>query len=150
YLRNEHALISKIRSEIGQSENPVQDIRQLIEERKDLEKEVERLRHQQSTSRLDDLLKNATEFSGIKLIADEVSGDDMDLLKQLGYGSVEKTRKGTITVLGGRDDEAGKVYIAAAVTDDLIKEKAIKAGELVGELGKMLGGGGGGQPNLAT
>ncbi|HET6527729.1 MAG TPA: DHHA1 domain-containing protein, partial [Balneolaceae bacterium] len=150
YLRNEQLLINQIRSEIGQSEQPVQDIRRLIEERKELEKEVERLRHQQSASKLDDLLSDATEFNGIKLIVGEIAGADMDLLKQLGYESLEKSKKGTITVLGARDDEAGKVYIAAAVTDDVIKEKGIKAGTLVGELGKMLGGGGGGQPNLAT
>lgn len=150
FLRAEHELIHQIKSEIGQSENPVQEIRQLIEERKKLEKEVERLQHQQSASRLNELINSAEEWEGIKLIAGEIPGADMDLLKQLGYDSLEKNKKGAVTVLGARDEEAGKVYIAAAVTDDLIKEKGIKAGSLVGELGKMLGGGGGGQPNLAT
>jgi hypothetical protein len=127
------------------------DIHQLIEERKELEKEVERLRHQQSISKLDEYLKNARELgTGIKLVAGEIPHADMDLLKQLGYESLEKSKKGTITVLGARDEQDGKVYIAASVTDDLIKEKGIKAGVLVGELGKMLDGGGGGQPNLAT
>ena len=151
YLRSENELVGRIRSEIGQSEDLAKDIHQLIEERKELEKEVERLRHQQSVAKLDSYLKQAAELqNGIKLVAGEIPHADMDLLKQLGYESLEKSKKGTITVLGARDNQEGKVYIAAAVTDDLIKEKGVKAGSLVGELGKMLGGGGGGQPNLAT
>ncbi len=151
YLRSEQQLVQDIRSQMGQSSDIVRDINQLIEERKELEKEVERLQHQQSASKLNDLLQNAQELDGgIKLVSGEVPNADMDLLKQLGYESLEKSKKGTITVLGAKDPEEGKVYVMAAVTDDLISEKDLKAGALVGELGQMLGGGGGGQPNLAT
>lgn len=151
YLRSENELIQQIRSEIGQSEDMVRDIHQLIEENKQLEKEVERLRHQQSLAKLDQYMSKPRQLNGgIKLVSGEITHADMDLLKQLGYEALEKSKKETITVLGAKDQKQGKVYIAAAVTDDLIKEKDIKAGSLVGELGKMLGGGGGGQPNLAT
>ncbi|WP_445665806.1 alanine--tRNA ligase [Fodinibius sp. AD559] len=151
YLREENELVQQIRSEIGQSQDLVRDIHQLIEERKELEKEVEELRKQQSTSKLDGLIQNAQKLNnGIKLVSGEVPHADMDLLKQLGYESLDKQKEGTVTVLGAKDSEEGKVYVMAAVTDDLIKEKKLKAGALVGELGQMLGGGGGGQPNLAT
>jgi alanyl-tRNA synthetase len=40
--------------------------------------------------------------------------------------------------------------LVATVTDDLIKEKGLKAGALVGSVAKIVGGGGGGQPSLAT
>ena len=144
-------MVHRIKSEIGQSQDLARDIHQLIEENKELEKEVERLRHQQSLSKLDSFLQNArTITNGIKLVSGEIPHADMDLLKQLGYESLEKSKKETITVLGAKDSDEGKVYIAAAITDDLIQGKGIKAGALVGELGQMLGGGGGGQPNLAT
>jgi len=151
YLRSEQQLVQDIRAQIGQSSDIVRDINQLIEERKELEKAVERLQHQQSASKLDELLENAQELdSGIKLVSGEVPNADMDLLKQLGYESLEKSSKGTVTVLGAKNTKEGKVYVMAAVSDNLIHEKGLKAGALVGELGKMLGGGGGGQPNLAT
>jgi alanyl-tRNA synthetase len=151
YLRRENELVQKIRSEIGQSQDLVRDIHQLIRERKELEKEVEELRKQQSASKLDGFIRNGRELkSGITLVSGEVPHADMDLLKQLGYESLDKQKEGTVTVLGAKDSEEGKVYVMAAVTEDLIKEKALKAGALVGELGQMLGGGGGGQPNLAT
>jgi alanyl-tRNA synthetase len=151
YLRTEQQTLDAIRTEIGQSENLVEDIHTLVEERKLLEKEVERLQHQQSLSRLDTFINNPREVdAGIKLVSGEIPNADMDLLKQLGYESLDKSKKGTVTVLGSRDETKGKVYVMAAITDDLISEKNLQAGSLVGTLGKILGGGGGGQPNLAT
>lgn len=150
-LRKEKRIMEAVRGEIGQSENLVKDIHEMIEERRQLEKEVERLKRQQSQSRLEELIRSAeTMEAGIRLVKGEITGADMDLLKQLGYEAIDKTKKGTVTVLGSRDEEEGKVYIAVAITDDLISEKDLHAGNLVRELGKKLGGGGGGQPDLAT
>jgi alanyl-tRNA synthetase len=151
YLRTEQQILDSIRAEIGQSEDLVEDIHTLVEKRKSLEKEVERLQHQRSLSRLNTFINDAQELGeGIKLVKGEISNADMDLLKQLGYESLDKNPKGTITVLGSRDEDEGKVYVMAAISDDLISKKDLQAGSLVGTLGKMLGGGGGGQPNLAT
>ncbi|NGP76962.1 alanine--tRNA ligase [Balneolaceae bacterium YR4-1] len=150
YLRNEKELVHSVKSEIGQSEDLVRDIRDLIEERKQLEKEVERLRHQQSSTKLNQLIENASLIDkNIRLVTGEITGADMDLLKQLGYESLDKVKERTVTILGSKDTGEGKVYIAAAVTKDLI-DKGLKAGSLVSKLGNMLGGGGGGQPDLAT
>ncbi|MCW9705910.1 alanine--tRNA ligase [Fodinibius salsisoli] len=150
-LRSEFNLVQQIRSEVGQSEDLVKDIHQLIEDRKALEREVEKLQHQQSASKLSALFSAAVELeNGTRLVHGEIEQADMDLLKQLGYDALEKQKEATITVLGAKDEAEGKVYIVAAVTDDLIQEKGVKAGTLVGQLGNMLGGGGGGQPDLAT
>lgn len=151
YLRSEHRLLNQIRSEIGQSDDIAEDIRELLDERKELEKEVEKLQHSQSLSKLNDLFAQSIELgSGIRLVSGEIPHADMDLLKQLGYESLEKSKEGTITVLGARDQSENKVYVVAAVTDDLVSEQNIMAGSLVGTLGQMLGGGGGGQPKLAS
>ncbi|WP_372633840.1 alanine--tRNA ligase [Fodinibius sp.] len=151
HLRSEHELVNRIRAEIGQSDHIVRDIRQLVEDRKSLEREVEKLRHQQSLACLNELFAQPTVLeNGVQLVSGEIPRADMDLLKQLGYEALEKAKEATITVLGARDEDEGKVYVAAAVTDDLTREKNLKAGALVGTLGRMLGGGGGGQPNLAT
>jgi len=73
----------------------------------------------------------------------------MDILKQLGYDALQKKPKQSVFVFSSADAESGKVYLMAAVTDDLI-ETGLKAGALVSTLGQIVGGGGGGQPNLAT
>src|SRR5690625_2465895 len=150
-LRSQHELVSQIQAEIGQSEDLVRDIRRLMEERKSFEREVEKLQRQQSRVHLNELFARSTELEdGIQLVGGEIPHADMDLLKQLGYAALEKEKEATVTVLGARDEPEGKVYVAAAVTGDLIRERNLKAGTLVGALGRMLGGGGGGQPDLAT
>jgi alanyl-tRNA synthetase len=151
YLRNEKAVLQSIKNEIGNSNEPAADVRRLMEESKQLQKEIEQVQRDQSSSVLDQLIKTAEEIHGaVLLVKGEVPHGDMDLLKQLGYEALEKNPKGTVTILGAKNKQAGKVYIVATVTEDLIKQKGIKAGDLVGKLGKKLGGGGGGQPNIAT
>jgi alanyl-tRNA synthetase len=150
-LRKEKGTLAAVKSAVGQTDDPVSQIHKLQDEYKQLEKEKKQLHLHQGSVMLDRLIQRAEEIhGGILLIRGEIPHADMNLLKQLGYEALEKNTKGTITVLGARDMAAGKVFIAASVTDDLVEKKGIKAGSLVGELGKMLGGGGGGQPTLAT
>jgi len=106
---------------------------------------------QNTGAKLDALIREAGSLgSGINLVKGEIAGADMDALKQLGYDGIQKTKKNTAIVLGSKDEEEGKVYLMVALTEDLIKDKGLKAGSLVGQLGRLVGGGGGGQPNLAT
>jgi len=149
-LREEKQQISKILQITGQQSDPVQFIEQLIKEKKQLEKELEKLKLQAAGNVLDTLIGNAETVLGIKLVMGEIESADMAKLKQLGYDAVNKLAENAVIILGSTDLEAGKVYLMAAVTDDLIKNKGIKAGALVGSLAKLVGGGGGGQPNLAT
>ncbi|NBB76233.1 MAG: hypothetical protein GVY02_02540 [Bacteroidetes bacterium] len=73
----------------------------------------------------------------------------MDQLKQMGYDSLNRLKEKSVVLLGTVNKVEQKVYLLAAVTDDLIKN-GVKAGELVSAMGREVGGGGGGQPNLAT
>jgi len=72
----------------------------------------------------------------------------MDILKQMGYRALQMKKQKSAVVLAS-EGEDGKVFIMAAITPDL-NEKGAQAGRLVSVLGKILGGGGGGQPDLAT
>jgi alanyl-tRNA synthetase len=150
-LRDEKWTINAIKDKIGSNENPAETIQKLLDEQRNLEKEKEQLQRQQGSSALDRLISQSEEIrGGILLIKGEIENADMDLLKQLGYESLERNPKGTVTILGAKDEENGKAYLAAAVTKDLVENKNLKAGDLVGKLGQLLGGGGGGQPGLAT
>jgi alanyl-tRNA synthetase len=88
--------------------------------------------------------------NGVELIVGEVQNADMDTLKQLGYETLRRKPTNTVSVLGSRDDANGKVMLVATITEDIIKDKGLKAGALVGSVAKLVGGGGGGQPSLAT
>ena len=150
YLREEKHLLQRIRRQIGKGSQPDEEILRLMEEKKQLEKQLEKMNRLKAGLRLDELLSQpVTTGKGIRLTAGEIEGADMNTLKQLGYDALDKAQKNTVIVLGSRDNEQGKVYLMAAVTDDLIAT-GIKAGALVGSLARTVGGGGGGQPNLAT
>ncbi len=149
YLRDEKQQLYKIRKLLEAQGNPFKQIESLIKQKKELEKELERMEQQQASGRLDELLQKRVEIGPAGLITGEVDGADMDTLKQMGYEALKKGTASTVTLLASKDGGEGKVYLMAAVSKDLI-EKGIRAGDLVGDLGRLLGGGGGGQPNLAT
>ncbi|MEX0647084.1 MAG: alanine--tRNA ligase [Balneolaceae bacterium] len=148
-LRNERNLLFKVRSVLGNQKEIIPAIESLLEEKKSLEKELKKLQQNQAGDALEEVLDNGTEISGIHLYTGNIPAGDMDTLKQLGYDALQKIKEEAVVVLASADSEAGKVYLMAAISDSLVK-KGMKAGALVSELGKIVGGGGGGQPNLAT
>lgn len=150
FLKEEKHLIQKFRKAIGQTDDPILNLTKLQEEKKALEKELEKINLQNTGAKLDEYLKASESFDGYSVAKGEIAGADMNVLKQLGYEALQKTNESTVIVLGSKDEAEGKVFLMVAVTDDLIKEKGLKAGALVGQLGRLVGGGGGGQPNLAT
>jgi alanyl-tRNA synthetase len=148
-LRSEKHLLHQLQLLLGNQKGIVQEVEILIEQNKTLEKQVQQLQQSQASGKLDEILSNGTKISDKTLFTGTIPGADMDTLKQIGYDALEKRKSESIIVLAGTGSEAGKVYLMSAVTDDLVK-KGLKAGELVSKLGKIVGGGGGGQPNLAT
>jgi len=150
YIAEEKELLSKIRKAVGQTDDILAEITSLQETKKALEKELQQVKFRAATDSLSMLISSASEINGIHLVKGEIADVSIDVLKQLGYDALNRTQSNTVTVLASVDKEVGKVYLMAAVTEDLIKGKGIKAGALVGHLAKIVGGGGGGQPSLAT
>lgn len=149
-LRTEKAELKAIREATGATGNLLEAVKALVEDRKHLQKELDQLKKQQAFAQLNQVIENKVELNnGIRLISGEVSGS-MAALKDMGYDVLNRFPQYTVCVLGSKDEEAGKVYLVATVSEDLIKTSNLKAGALVGQLAKMLGGGGGGQPTLAT
>jgi len=150
-LRREKHVLEQAKHTLGQGEDLAAEIEKLLEEKKALQKELDVMLRQQSGQAFNKIMEQPeTLGDGISLIKGEISNADMDTLKQLGYDVLNQKKEKTITVLGSKDEDEGKVYLMAAVTPDLIKDKGLKAGALVGQLGRLVGGGGGGQPDLAT
>jgi len=130
----------------AQSEQVVlEKVQKLLEERKDLEKELEKLKMQLAASKMDELLGEAEEIQGVKVLAKVMEVSSADELKQLGEALNGKLKNG-VALLGAAVGE--KVSLVAMVSDDLTKK--VQAGKLVGEVAKLVKGGGGGRPNFAT
>jgi alanyl-tRNA synthetase len=118
----------------------------LVERNRALEKELERLKAKLASAAGSDMLSQAAEVAGVKVLAtrlEGVSGKELrGMLDQL------KNKLGSgIIVLGVADQAAGKVSLIAGVTDDLTGR--VKAGELVNHVAGQVGGKGGGRADMA-
>ncbi len=111
---------------------------------KQLEKQLEGLKRKAAGSQAQDLLEQVRDVKGVKVLAAEVSGFDRDTLRQMVDSLRQKLGSGVV-VLASADD--GKVALITGVTKDL--NPKVHAGKIVQELAKMVGGSGGGRPDLA-
>lgn len=126
-------------------------VAQLQEEREALQEEVNRLRRQQLTDRLEEIIAGqGTDVDDVRVVVGRIDRADMDDLQELGQQLRDKVGEGTVGVLGSVGEAGEKAYVVATVSNDLIAERDLKAGDLVGTLGQRLGGGGGGRPQLAS
>ena len=113
---------------------------------KSLETTVAGLRQEQAAAGLAGILAGAEDVGGVAVATGTVAGADMDTLR--GLAETARSRMGSgVAVFGSV--EGGKAYLAAAVTDDVVR-RGVQAGKLVGALARRVGGGGGGRPTVAT
>jgi alanyl-tRNA synthetase len=111
---------------------------------KQLEKELEAQKRKGAMGQLDQLASQVQTIKGVKLIAAEVSGTDKESLRQLVDSLRQKVGSGVV-VLGTIHEE--KVALIAGVTKDLTAK--VHAGKMIQTLAKLVGGSGGGRPDLA-
>jgi len=122
-------------------------IDELLDTKKKLEKEISDLKLKEKLGQLDHILSLHSTEKGISIFKGRVHADNMDELKSFGDELRNKMGSGVGVLISQIEDKVG---IVAVVSDDLIKEKKLSAGKIVGELAKLVGGGGGGRPHLAT
>ena len=119
-------------------------ITQTLQHVKDLEKQLGQLKSKLAASAGDDLLSQAVDVNGIKLLVAKLEGVDAAGLRETMDQLKNKIKSGVI-VLAVVDGK--KVQLAAGVTADLIGK--IKAGEVVNHVAQQVGGKGGGKPDMA-
>jgi alanyl-tRNA synthetase len=122
-------------------------IEELLDVKKKLEKELTGLKLKDSLGQLDHLLALSSEVKEIKIFKGKVVADSMEELKSFGDDMRNRMGSGVGVLVAQLNDKVG---IVAIVSDDLIKKKKLSAGKIVGELAKLVGGGGGGKAHLAT
>ena len=121
-----------------------QRIEALFARQKELEKELAGLASSRAMSDLDSLLAGADDVSGIQVIAGKIPLDSAKTLREVGDRVRDRMGSG-VAVLGGEIN--GKAALLALVSKDLIGR--IKAGPLVAEVAAIVGGKGGGRPDMA-
>ncbi len=120
-------------------------IQHMQAEIKALSSENESLKSKAAKDALGDVMSQVVEVKGVKLLATSVDGVDMNGLRDLGDQLKEKLGEGVVVILSNQD---GKVNMIAMATDCAVKAGA-HAGNLIKGIAALVGGGGGGRPNMA-
>ncbi len=126
-------------------DNLAEKIAHLTAENKVLHSEVESFKSKLAQDAMGDVMDQVQEIKGVKLLAAEVDGVDMNGLRDLGDQLKEKLGEGVVVLASGND---GKVSLMVTATDAAMKQGA-HAGNLVKAIAGLVGGGGGGRPNMA-
>ncbi len=121
-----------------------QKVEQLFDTLREQEKEIQQLQQKLARNQVTDILAQAVDVAGVKVLAAKVQAPDMEGLRSMTDLLRDKLGSGVI-VLGAVADN--KVNFVAAVSKDLTNR--LHAGNIVKEVAKAAGGGGGGRPDMA-
>jgi alanyl-tRNA synthetase len=144
-LQTDETLLAELAERFRTTPSDVpSQVEQLTERLRRAEREAEQLRMKLASQQAGDAAGSAREVSGVKVLAQRVSDLDANGMRQLADQLAQKLRSGVV-VLGLAGD--GKASLVVRVTDDLTGR--LQAGKLVNEIASVVGGKGGGKPDMA-
>ncbi|TXG98235.1 MAG: alanine--tRNA ligase [Zoogloea sp.] len=144
-VQDQQALLEGVTSALkAQPQEVLSRVVQVMDNVKALEKELARLKSKLAASQGDDLVSQAADVAGAKVLAAVLEGADSTALRET-LDKLKDKLKSAAVVLASVSD--GKVSLIAGVTADLTGK--VKAGELVNFVAQQVGGKGGGRPDMA-
>ncbi len=145
YVQQQERQLQQVADAVkAQPQEAAARILQIIDNAKTMEKELARLKSKLAGAQGDDLISQAVECKGVKVLAARLEGADAAVLRETLDKLKDKLKSAAIVLATVAD---GKVSLIAGVTPDLVKK--IKAGELVNMVAQQVGGKGGGRPDMA-
>jgi len=129
----------------GTIEDVDQKVESLSQEVKTLNKTVEKLKSQAASQGLEDIINRAANINGINVVTAKLSGVQPNNLRELADKISDKVKQAVVVLAS---DNGEKVALIAMADEEAIK-KGAHAGNIIREVAKITGGGGGGRPNMA-
>lgn len=145
YAKQEEILKEAASAAKAEPSKLLQKVKAMQEELKTLHSENEKLKAKLAQDAVGDVDRQIREVKGMKVLAMDVPDVDMNGLRNLGDQMKEKIGEGIVVLASAN---AGKVTLLAMATDEAMKAGA-HAGNLIKEIASLVGGGGGGRPNMA-
>jgi alanyl-tRNA synthetase len=138
--------LEEIKATFKHPTNVVKAIKDLIQQKAQLEKELKGFKKDKTGNLKEELLNEAIEINGVSFVGKKVDLDPKSV-KNLAF-QLRGTSNKLFIILGS--DHGGKPTITIALSDSLVDNKDLNAGTIVRELAKDINGGGGGQAHFAT
>ena len=128
----------------GSADDAVDKVKKLLERQKELEREIEKLRGRFEKDQIPELLDKKQSVDGTNILVSRVDGLDAKQLRDVADQITEKLGSGVVVLASAGE---ANVNLVASVSKDLTKK--YHAGNIIKELARMVGGGGGGRPDFA-
>ncbi|MCF8366703.1 MAG: alanine--tRNA ligase [Bacteroidales bacterium] len=145
-LYEQEELLNNFKELFKNQKEPLKAAQAMIHEKKNLEKQLEEMKNEKIAT-LKMILKNKAEkINGINFISHKLDGD-MQTAKSLAF-QLKDIVDDLVLVLG--NEEGGKANLTVMISDKLVIEKQLNAGNIIREIAREIQGGGGGQPHFAT
>jgi alanyl-tRNA synthetase len=144
--RRKGQMLDRLCGVLDTQENTViQRAEELMQQIKDLRKDVQKAKKDDVQKYSSDFISKAKEVSGVKIVTEVVKGVEIDDLRRT-VDSLKKSLGSVAIILGTVDN--GRATLIASLSNDLVK-KGLHAGKIVGDIAKIVGGGGGGRADMA-
>ena len=146
YLKEKEQVITDVCANLKTKEDSLsQRVTSLLEENKNLSKELHEVKTKMSLQSIDSVLDSKVDINGVSLVTTKFSGMDMNTLKDVADKLRDKLVSGVVVLANTTED---KVNFVVTATEDVVK-KGIHSGNIVKEVATIAGGKGGGRPNMA-
>lgn len=146
YLNEKEYIIDSISSSLKTKEDSLlQRVSHLIEENKNLSKELHEVKTKISLQSISSVLDSKIDINGVNLISSKFEGMDMSTLKEVADNLRDKLASGVVVLANIVDD---KLNIVVTATKDAV-DRGIHCGNIVKSIASIAGGKGGGRPNMA-
>ena len=145
YKKQEEELLAAAKAAKCDVASLVKKIEAMQEELKAAHSENEKLKAKLANNSLGDIMNQVKELNGIKVLCAKLPDADMNALRNLGDQMKDKLGDSVILLVSALD---GKVNLVSMATDAAMA-KGAHAGNLIKEVASLVGGGGGGRPNMA-
>ncbi len=146
YIYEKLEVIEEIREALKNANDIAKGVRSLVEDNKILQKKIDELNRYRLDALKAELFNGAEMINGTRFIAAKLDLDAKSA-KDLAFSLNEQPGSLFILFITTSED---KVNLSILLSDDLVKERGLHAGNLVKELAREINGGGGGQPHFAT
>ncbi len=147
FINEQSKLVNQLKDLLKNPKDIAKSVESLLDENTKLKKEIEKSILEKSSGLKNELAKKVENINGINFIAQKVELPNADAIKNLAY-QLKDIVSDLFLVLAADID--GKPNLTVMLSENLVKDKGLNAGNIVRELAKEIQGGGGGQPFFAT
>ncbi|GAB3936439.1 alanine--tRNA ligase [Mucilaginibacter myungsuensis] len=147
YINDQNKLVHQLKELLKNPKDIAKSVESLLDENTRLKKEIEKSVLEKASGLKTELAAKAENINGINFIAQRVALPNADAVKSLAY-QIKDIVDNLYLVLATEID--GKPGLTVMVSENLVKEKGLNAGNIIRDLAKEIQGGGGGQPFFAT